>query len=351
MSDSDTWRASPCHGELCYINAMRKAPDARSIRHELCWRLKDGKRKTPRKNSIKQHTVNILQYLYIDVPPFLNCWKVLARTRRRKDAPNCRLCHSTIHRGKNNLLATCNVFISFLRCLWCSLRCLRCSSCSASFDCLVQCIFATFQERLDHVGHGDIRQHMSRKHPLHTYHWVLHQVLHHVFLSLRTFLTSYACDEDLTQQDGEARVRGVPFKPTRNKKKISVPLNKQKTDHNKETKHSSEPHSHSAWPRVGNPVQRKVRCITRIHFQLSTLLWNVLCAVYVSCIWCAVSVNLYALHHTCYCITLPCSCGVRNIRCTPTNRKLEMHLLAKRYKEMHRGPRKTKLTVFFWTAW
>ena len=29
------------------------------------------------------------------------------------------------------------------------------------------------------------------------------------------------------------------------------------------------------------------------------LLWIVLCAVYVSCIWCAVSGNLYAPHHTC----------------------------------------------------
>ena len=39
-----------------------------------------------------------------------------------------------------------------------------------------------------------------------------------------------------------------------------------------------------------------------------------------SCIWCAVSGNLSALHHTCYIFALPCSCGVRNTRCTPPKR-------------------------------
>ena len=47
------------------------------------------------------------------------------------------------------------------------------------------------------------------------------------------------------------------------------------------------------------------------------------------------------------CVTLPYSCGVRNTRCTPTKRKPEMHVLAKRCKEMYRGPRKTKLTTVF----
>ena len=36
-----------------------------------------------------------------------------------------------------------------------------------------------------------------------------------------------------------------------------------------------------------------------------------LCAVYVSCIWCAVSWNLYALHHTCYVF-----CPAVQLRCT-----------------------------------
>ena len=47
------------------------------------------------------------------------------------------------------------------------------------------------------------------------------------------------------------------------------------------------------------------------------------------------------------CVTLPCSCGVRNTRCRPTKRKPEMLLLAKRCKEMYRGPRKTKLRPWF----
>ena len=43
-----------------------------------------------------------------------------------------------------------------------------------------------------------------------------------------------------------------------------------------------------------------VRCVMRSR----ALMGNVLCAVYVSCIWCAVSENLYALHHTC-CMCYP----------------------------------------------
>ena len=50
------------------------------------------------------------------------------------------------------------------------------------------------------------------------------------------------------------------------------------------------------------------------------------------------------------CVTLPCSCVVRNTRCTPTKRKPEIHLLAKHCKEMYGGPRKTKLTVVFRTV-
>ena len=50
------------------------------------------------------------------------------------------------------------------------------------------------------------------------------------------------------------------------------------------------------------------------------------------------------------CVTLPCSCGARNTRCTPTKRKPEKHLLAKRCIEMYGGPRKTKLTVVFRTV-
>ena len=80
--------------------------------------------------------------------------------------------------------------------------------------------------------------------------------------------------------------------------------------------------------------------------RLRALLWNVLCAVYVSCIWCAVSGNLSALHHTCFSVfTLPCSCEVRNTRCTPIEKKPEMHLLAKCGNDMYGWPRKTKLTV------
>ena len=70
------------------------------------------------------------------------------------------------------------------------------------------------------------------------------------------------------------------------------------------------------------------------------LLWNVTCAVYVSCIWCDVSENLLRCITLAFCVTLPCCCGVRNTPCTPTKRKPEKCLLAKRCKEMYGEPRK-----------
>ena len=48
------------------------------------------------------------------------------------------------------------------------------------------------------------------------------------FLCFAHMSTCYACDQELTQHDGETRMRAVPLKPSRNKEKTSAPVSNQK---------------------------------------------------------------------------------------------------------------------------
>ena len=84
----------------------------------------------------------------------------------------------------------------------------------------------------------------------------------------------------------------------------------------------------SAREPAGNaPEPKRVRCVMGSR----ALQWNVLCAVYVSCIWSAVSVNLYALHHTCcMCYATP---AVRPPRENP--KCICLSIVAKRCMEDH----------------
>ena len=65
-------------------------------------------------------------------------------------------------------------------------------------------------------------------------------------------------------------------------------------------------------------VERALRCVRVVHL--------------VCCVGESVCATSHLLN------VLPCR--VRNTRCTPAKRKPEMHLLAKRCKEMYRGPGK-----------
>ena len=84
-----------------------------------------------------------------------------------------------------------------------------------------------------------------------------------------TMLTCFGCDQELSQQDGKARNRPVPLKPTGNKEETSAPVSWKKTDYKKVTKYTSQPHSHSAWLRVVNTVFGNVRSLRRIHLKFS----------------------------------------------------------------------------------
>ena len=72
--------------------------------------------------------------------------------------------------------------LSFRRCLCCCLKCFQMLLLFSVLDNPAQRVSATFQERLELVGHRhlfcqDVRQHMSRRHPLHLYHCALYKSL------------------------------------------------------------------------------------------------------------------------------------------------------------------------------
>ena len=118
--------------------------------------------------------------------------------------------------------------------------------------------------------------------------------------------------------------------------------------HTHTSTHTHTPHTHTIFEEKGEQKgeERKIPQKTRrsqfwcdVSYDQALFIEThfALCTYHASGV---LSVNLYALHHTCY-TCLPChvaaGCGTPAAR---HQKKPELHLLAKRCKEMQGGPRK-----------